>query len=465
MDQSGTALAYTINDKAPEKICDRNTYTLVSMVAFLLGVPERFFEEDVQFKQEIFIQFSADIRTRIIRNLCILRTAIKRKYADICKKMQYEYKTLLSMPELVPQECIVTLMEDHINIHFNSASLNQTIIDLNRNIADRINNCKDLFPIWLKWEYLKNIFIMPNGLTESGIRESANIYYEYKKHYPYGMYLNWNPVDQGNILYNDEKFVGLLYQWNNDEFLDKSKVTDAGSYTKGSIYQFLEESQKTVFVVDCENSNPYKLCAVLQNLQPDMLDKVSKIILYDDIHTSSAWEILSEYIQVPIEHKQIDRIKQGKSLVDISLAAGTCKEFYQNQVDSFILVSSDSDYWALITAMPEVKFLVMIEHQKCSPAMKTALVSRGIFYCYIDDFYSGNVEGIKMKALLRETNKRIRQSLQINLLEMINRALLSARIELSEDEIHRVYQRYAASMKLELDKDGDILIKIKQHGK
>ena len=77
-----------------------------------------------------------------------------------------------------------------------------------------------------------------------------------------------------------------------DYFTDLSKVSDAGNLTKAGIYHFLERSEKTVMVVDCENSNPYKLYATLKNLdQEALLNKISKIILYNDVHAASAWKI------------------------------------------------------------------------------------------------------------------------------------------------------------------------------
>lgn len=194
-------------------------------------------------------------------------------------------------------------------------------------------------------------------------------------------------MDSGNILYNDKKFVSLLYEANADYFTDLSKVSDAGNLTKAGIYKFLDKSERVVVVVDCENSDPYKLYATLNNLnQEALLNKICKIILYDDIHTTSAWKILERFTQIPIEHVLIERIKENKSLVDIRLTTGTCREYYQNNVDSFILVSSDSDYWGLISAMPEVRFFVMVESEKCSPTIKNALINAGISYCYIDDF-------------------------------------------------------------------------------
>ena len=101
-------------------------------------------------------------------------------------------------------------------------------------IADRINNCKKLFPLWLNWQYIKNLFVMPDGLTEDGTKAAADIYYAHLLFYPYQIYINWPPKEEGNILYNDKKFVILLYQWNNDYFTEYSKVSDAGSYVKGS---------------------------------------------------------------------------------------------------------------------------------------------------------------------------------------------------------------------------------------
>ena len=197
--------------------------------------------------------------------------------------------------------------------------------------------------------------------------------------------------------------------------MDYSKVSDAGSYIKSNIYDFLEASQRTVFAVDCENSDPYKFCAVLQGLDSEKRSRISKIILYDDVHSASAWKMLDTFTSIPVEHILIERVKHNKSLVDISLTAGTCREFYQNNVDSFVLVSSDSDYWALISSIPEAKFLVMVEHGKVSPAIKAALVRSGIFYCYIDDFYSGNCNDIKLQALFNVMNGHLKEAIHLKM--------------------------------------------------
>jgi len=40
-----------------------------------------------------------------------------------------------------------------------------------------------------------------------------------------------------------------------------------------------DDSEKTVLVVDCENSDPYKLCATLKNLDYEVMQKITAIIL------------------------------------------------------------------------------------------------------------------------------------------------------------------------------------------
>ena len=214
---------------------------------------------------------------------------------------------------------------------------------------------------------------MPNGLKEEGTKQAANLYYANRSYYPYQVYINWVPQDEGNILYNDKKFAVLLYRWHNDYFREFSKVSDVSSYVKGSIYEYIEGSEKAVVVVDCENSDPYKLCAVLKNLDYQYTQKISSIILFDDVHTASAWRILEDFTKIPVEHILIERVKESKSLVDIKLTARACQEHYINKVDSFIIVSSDSDYWGLISTLSEARFFVMIESEKCSPSMKNAL--------------------------------------------------------------------------------------------
>lgn len=451
--------------KAEQMAYKDSTYVIVSKIAYLIGVPKRIFENEHEPPQlEVFSQMENDKNARIIRHLSICRTAIERNFKYINEKMRMEYKTILSLPQFVPSDSINQLLADGVSfIKKSSTRLSDHIVEINRLISDRVNNCKQLFPLWLNWQYIRELFIMPNGLCEKETKAAADIYYDSLRLYPYQMYINWSPHDEGNILYNDKKFVTLLYRWHNDDFTEYSKVSDAGGYIKGSIYDFIDDSQKVVIVVDCENSDPYKLSATLRRLNRAYTDKITSIILFDDVHTATAWSILERFTAIPVEHILIERIKQNKSLVDIRLTARACQEYYENKVDAFIIVSSDSDYWGLISSLPKAQFLVMIEHDKCGPDMKAALVNSGIFYCYLDDFYSGDSEELKTNAIFQEMRNYMEKAVRLNVNDMFNDALRVTRIEMTPTERQQFYDKYIKTLQLSISNSGDasIVIKVK----
>lgn len=99
---------------------------------------------------------------------------------------------------------------------------------------------------------------------------------------------------------------------------------------------------------------------------------------------------MNEFTEIPVERILLQRVKEDKSFLDIRLSVGVCKEFYQNKIDSFILASSNSDYWGLIPTLEEVRFLVLVEEEKVSGAIRHTLEDAGITYCYLDDFCTGN---------------------------------------------------------------------------
>ena len=58
-----------------------------------------------------------------------------------------EYRGLLSMPEIIPASSMQQLSNDGISFIKSRVQSSATIIEINRLISDRINNCKSLFSI------------------------------------------------------------------------------------------------------------------------------------------------------------------------------------------------------------------------------------------------------------------------------------------------------------------------------
>ena len=366
----------------------------------------------------------------------------------------------MNIPE-VPKDALQQLSNDGVTIiRGNKHTVNEYIASINGLISDRINNCKNLFPIWLNWSYIRELFVMPNGMNEAGIKAAADLFYSNKRYYPYQCYMNWQPTECGNILYNDRKFVTSLYEWHQDYFADLSKVTDVSNSTKSDIHGYLDSSKKAVIIVDCENSDPYKLYAVLRGLNEVQLGKISKIVLYDDVHAASGWGLLNEFVSIAVERHVIERINEHKSLVDVTLTAGACKEFFQNQVDSFILVSSDSDFWGLIRSLPDARFLVMMQKDKAGTTIKEQLEKNSIIYCFIDDFYSSDASDLKTKAILKIMRQKLQEH-EFNVNEILDAALQSTRTQMSKAEYSQFVNTYIRPMHITMTENGDVRFNLK----
>ena len=428
------------------------TYEIVSKIAYLAGIKKSVFENGF-LTQEWYNKLNEVKEARIVRSLCKIRTALMLNYRQIEPAMLYNLKNLETLPYFSVED-IKQLREWGLDIVKTNYRPNRYIIDMNKCILNSIDTCRNLFPLWLKWQYIREMFIMPDGFSEDKVKLEWSKYTNSLDSYPYQVYINWNPGNDGNILYNDRKFVKLLYQQHGDIFNDNSKVSDAGSHIKNNIYNFIDASDKTVLIVDCENSDPYKLCSTLRSLNDEELEKVQKIILYDDIHTSKAWGLLERYTRIKIEHVIIERVNIFKSLVDIRLTAGVCREFYEDRVDSFIILSSDSDFWGLISSLPQASFLVMIENEKCGADIKAALEEGGIFYCSLDDFCTGNIDDLKTVMLKNELQSELDVIFTVNVNELLKSVYERCRIQMNETERRRFTDKYVKSLRLSVSGDG-----------
>ena len=439
-----------------------NTYNIISRVGYLIGVSKKCFENiNDTVDITVFNQLNSNKNARIIRNLCILRTCLETHYNKIYPLMKNDLKNLGSLPEYISQSALAELENDGVSI----VKVNYLPMDylkvINKLIVDRINNVKNVFPDFLNWEYIKDLFIMPDGQSDAGLKAAANEFYENYNSYPYRCYINFPVFNEGNVLYTDAKFVKLLYEYHEDAFDDLSKVTDAGVKTKSEIYNFIDDADKIEIVVDCENSDPFKVHSMLTNLKKeDLIDRICKIILYDDVHTNAAWNFLDEFTKIPVDYIRIERLKDHKSLADIKLSVGVCKEYYENQIDAFILVSSDSDFWALISELPEIKFYVMVESGKVSPDMKKTLENKGYSYCYIDNFNSSESQQLKQRVVLDYLQDYLDGQCNFNIKETVERAYSETRATLSDSEKKQFYDRFIKPMKIVIDKEGEVRIEL-----
>ena len=431
-----------------------NSKDIISKVAFLLGVPQSIFDNQYEPPmKEIYNVLTTHQVAVQIRHLCSLRTYVEKNYSVINLQFETNLKNLHTLGDPQIEELLNQLADTGIKLIKCNHRLNQYIIDINQLIINNISGCRELFPESINWEYIKSIFIMPDGLSEKGIKREAQKYYTNINSYPYQVYMGVLIPNNGNILFNDEKFIKLLYQANNDEFRRSDILSQTDDKSQILLEDFILNHKKTVIAIDTENSDPYKVSAVITYLkEKKLLSSIARVIMISDTHSSKAWHHLKNMHSIEIEDHQTERIKSEKSLVDIELSTRLCKEFWKNQITSFILLSSDSDYYGVIKNLPEADFFVMVEASKCSSLTIDIFKEKGILYGTLDTFYDESF----LQYVLTESVKNylLKTVEKINIKNLFSSICFETYSNMSKNEMETFFDRYIKNIKITFSTSG-----------
>lgn len=439
-----------------------DTKEIVSTMAYLIGVRksviETSFREDAG---EILDNLYSNKDATVIRYLCKLRTTLFQKFKKTDDAMRFDLKNINSI-EWFDHDNINQLEQWGFEIVHANYRSEKYMQDFTRLINENIDKCSSLFYDWINWDYIKELFYVPKYNKPNVMRDEFNKYMDNIEKYPFQMYINWHPADLGGILSTDRKFLKVIYGQHNDVFSDYSKYKNVDEETKNNIYQFIDDSAKAAIAVDCENSDVFKIYSVLKNLNPDELEKIEKITLYDDSNTTSGWDWLSRYTHIPVEHIEVERVTNRKSLVDIKMTACVCKDYYENGITSFVIVSSDSDFWGLISSLPKADFLVMYEYEKCGIDIKNALSEHGIYHCSIDDFCTSGTDEFKKAVLFSELEKHFPEIYGTNPIELTQKIYEDTRITATKKEMEVFCNKYVKTLRLKINSEGNFSIEIQK---
>lgn len=435
---------------------------VATIVAYMLGIEDARLEEYYSHHYEmLLVNLRASKEASIIRYLCKIRTTILKNFLNIDNEMRYNLSNLDRMSYFDQKE-IGDLYKWGIYVVQPNYRSDKYILHLTELIDQNIDVCKTLFPDSIKFEYIRSIFVIPHYNKKDVLIEEYNKFRGNQMLYPFQTYMYWQPEDCGYLLYSDAKFLKIIYEQNGEQFYEGYKYRDASDDTKENIYNFIHESEHVVMAVDCENADPYKLYGVIKNLDEEDLKLISKIILYDDYHTTIAWDYIETLIHIPVEHVEVPRVTDSKSLVDIQMAVGVSAAYYRDGIDSFILCSSDSDFWGLISSIPDARFLVMYEYSKCGNAIKEALNSRSIFHCSMDDFYMQNAGELQKIVLKKVLTHHLPNLIGEDAWELTRQIYSDAYIQADEADMRRFYEKYIQTLKLKIDNNGVFTVQINE---
>ena len=435
-----------------------DTKEVVTTISYLIGVRKDILELNFAECKDTLDKLYADREATVIRYLCKLRTALLQHFKKTDNAMHYDLKNLTSL-DWYDKDNIKQLEKWGFTIIQANYRAEKYMYDFTKLINENIDKCSRLFYDWIVWDYIRDLFFIPKYQKAGVLKDEFAKYMGNIQHYPFQMFIHWQPADRGNIIYTDRKFLKVIYEMHGDTFTDFTKYRDADDETRNNIYNFIDNAEKTAIAVDCENSNPFKLYSVLKGLNPEELAKIEKITLYDDPNTTAGWDWLSKFTQIPVEHIEIDRVTDRKSLVDVRMTASVVTDFYRDGITSFIIVSSDSDYWGLIESLPNAHFLVMYEYEKIGTAIKSALTQHGIYYCSIDDFCTAATEDMKKAVLFAELEKHLPTLYGESPMELTQQLYEATRVTATKKEMENFCNRFVKTLKLKIV-DGNFTVEI-----
>ncbi len=444
-----------------------NRYEIVSAVAYLAGVMKRVFDsEGTPPKLEVYEMMNQDKNARTVRNLSIIRTAIMRNFGTIKYFRNTNFTsvkvalTQLNCDTTFIVDAMMKLEDDGVKWEVPNGFVWEYEANISRMITERIDDCRKYFPEEVNWSYIKGLFLLEE--IRSDDQETVKAIRDYRqnrKAYPYQVFLNWEPVNEGNILYHDSKFLELLYAQHGDVYDPSTAYKNRNILTKFLLGHSDADvvSTNAEVLVDCENVDPYKLISTLRHIPDEARNKIGKMILFDDVHTANTWRNLEKYTDIPVEHVMIERVNDHKSLTDIMLTARAVSEYCAAGVDSFMLASSDSDFWGLIQSLPHANFMILAEEEKFGQTMMDAAAIADISVYFMEEAEMGDVREDVLKT---EVESMLKNAVKVNLVTLMREALTAVRMDMSADERRAFAIKYLQDLKVVVDEDANMSIAI-----
>ncbi len=433
------------------------TNDIVSTFSYLIGIDKKYFREEELENTfasiEIYNRLEHIKSAKIVRSLCLIRNGFMNNFGRILVIVNDSGAGIHGLYDYVDKDAITYLESAGIKFKYQSWAANY-ITEANRYLSDRVNNCKTLFPDFIEWDYLRELFLMPDGATYDGCKAGSDVYYANKTCYPFSCYMNWKLIceERGKSLYNDYLFLRNLYEDNKDTFDRQELVSDNSENNKNTVSEFLLKGDVEI-IIDCENANPFFIYSFLNAISSEECRHISRVIMFNDLNASTAWEALPKrFDDIEFEEVLCDRMLERKSMVDVRLISRTMKEYYEENIRSFILVSSDSDFYGLIEELPNADFMLVVQRKMSSSIFRETARSSGISYIYSEDYpYSEAYDFIKsvMKADFKKTIKEKWST--INLLEEVESICQKTYAKLTDAEKTNIIKTIIRNLKIEVD--------------
>lgn len=167
-----------------------DTKEIVTTIGYMIGVKKNILEQCFgEEYHELLQTLYVNKETSIIRYLCKLRTTLMQKFKKTDDEMRFNLKNLNSM-DFYDQDNIKQLEKWGFEIIKPNYRSEKYMLDLAGLISANIDNCFELFPDWVNWNYIKDLFVIPQYTKKGVLKSEFNIYMKNIEYYPFQILQN-----------------------------------------------------------------------------------------------------------------------------------------------------------------------------------------------------------------------------------------------------------------------------------
>ena len=104
----------------------------------------------------------------------------------------------------------------------------------------------------------------------------------------------------------------------------------------------------------------------------------------------------------------------------------------------------------------------MVEEGKCGPDIQSTLENDGTYYCFMDDFCTGNIKSFKNAMFVSALKEEVEGMISLDTKELCDSIVRNLRMDISSTEKSNYYNKYIRRLRLEIDDDGIMRIKVQE---
>ena len=397
-------------------------HTVCSAVAYLMGVPEPFFLPEqplAALHHEVYDQLQKQPDLVVVRQLCMLRCVIMRRFSDLVannreKRMTFS-ECLDSFDEMKTNQKVFDILYRagcDIGKLNEKGDLNEYLLRINERVKRYVDRAALLpqlagvdfnlirsallYPGWVKLENVKDVSTQYNNdRRRNPVTKRPGVY-------PFAWYINLDfSESSGNIMAEDDRFVEFLYK-NADRTPPelakfRTRITDT---TENELRRFLVKRGNYQYrpFVDGSTTRVETVLPLLRALHEINDDQIAPMVLYCPRSAEDAWH---RCLQKSPAGGQVELIlpdaQSGSREWSTKLAADTALRLELAPENTSLLLIGPSDHYLEALAENEVLDAARAALSRVllagdpSNQMAARLERLGLKQLYIDDLVKPDI--------------------------------------------------------------------------